>query len=121
MLILNHELLEKLEIKKIDSIKDVENSLPKAFLIVQDLQLAKFCFENSIAYCALVEGIKDSLFFVNLGAKYLLTKDLEFAKVLQNLAENYLFDSKILLAIKEESEIEKVAKSGIDGVIFWRE
>ena len=42
------------------------------------------------------------------------------AKELQNLAENYLFDAKVLLCIKEEEEMLEIAKLGIDGVIFWK-
>ena len=119
MLILNHKILEKLEILEAKNIEQIQNSLPKVFLVLRDLQLAKYCFENAIPYNAFVENSTKALFFVNLGVKNLITKDLDFAKELQDLAEKYLFDCKILLAIKEENAIKKAAKCGIDGVIFW--
>jgi len=40
------------------------------------------------------------------------------ASKLQKIAENYLFDAKILVPISNESEMEIVAEAGIDGVIF---
>ena len=58
---------------------------------------------NSIAFCS--------------GTFY---EDLQKAKEIQKLAENYLFDSKVLLCISLDYEIEHAAKAGIDGVIFWK-
>lgn len=40
------------------------------------------------------------------------------AKVCQNIADSYLFDSKILAVIQSEQEIESLALSHIDGAIF---
>ncbi|MDE5592069.1 MAG: hypothetical protein K2I63_03835, partial [Helicobacter sp.] len=63
-------------------------------------------------------SIVQSLILVGLGVKFFITLDKQMAKELQKLAEHYLFDSKILFAIKDEKTIEEVAKMGIDGVIF---
>lgn len=40
------------------------------------------------------------------------------ARVCQNIADSYLFDSKILAVIQSEQEIESLALSHIDGAIF---
>ena len=40
------------------------------------------------------------------------------AKICQNIADSYLFDSKILAVIQSEQEIESIALSHIDGAIF---
>jgi hypothetical protein len=40
------------------------------------------------------------------------------AKTAQNVAENYLFDAKILVLIEKEDEIEELALLGVDGVVF---
>lgn len=121
MLILNHALICPLEIIRVDSTESLQNTLPSDFLVVSNnLELAKFCHENSIEYAGVVENLTQALLLVNLGVKYLICEDLERAREMQNLAENYLFDSKILLCITEESEIPKAAKAGIDGVIFWK-
>jgi len=40
------------------------------------------------------------------------------AKELMPIAQNYLFDTQILAKIEEDSEIEALAKDGVDGVIL---
>ncbi|MCH5323236.1 MAG: hypothetical protein J1E31_06675 [Helicobacter sp.] len=120
MLILNHSLVGELSLKFITQKEEITHSLPQDFLILDSLELAKFCNEAQIEYAALPKTTTEALFFVNLGAKYLCFKDSNFAKTMQNLAEVYLFDTKILCVITKESQIEQIAQSGIDGVIFWK-
>jgi hypothetical protein len=38
--------------------------------------------------------------------------------LIQPIAQEYLFDSKVLVLIHDEKEIVKIARSGIDGVLF---
>lgn len=121
MLILNHSVVSPLEICVVDSLQDIQDSLPSTFLILRgDLKIAQFCYQNGIDYASVIQNIKEALLLVNLGVKFLICEDLEMAKELQNLAENYLFDAKVLLCIKEEEEMLEIAKLGIDGVIFWK-
>lgn len=124
MLILNHPSLESLNILTIDSKEQIAKTLPSDFLVLscdtfaQTLSLAHFCCDNALAYASLVSNIKEALLLVNLNVRFLLCKEIDLAKALQNLAETYLFDAKILVCIQEEEEIETIAKYGIDGVIF---
>ena len=121
MLILNHSVVSPLEICVVDSLQDIQDSLPSAFLILRgDLKIAQFCYQNGIDYASVIQNIKEALLVVNLGGKFFICEYLEMAKELQNLAENYLFDAKVLLCIKEEEEMLEIAKLGIDGVIFWK-
>lgn len=124
MLILNHPSLESLNILTIDSKEQIANTLPSDFLVLscdtfaQTLSLARFCCDNTLAYASLVSSVKEALLLVNLNVRFLLCREIDFAKALQNLAEIYLFDAKILVCIQDEEEIEIIAKYGIDGVIF---
>ena len=121
MLILNHKLINPLKIVYVDSAKAIEKTLPNEFLVINgDLELAKFCYENAVEYASVVRNLTDALLLVNLGVKFLICEDLQKAKEIQKLAENYLFDSKVLLCISLDYEIEHAAKAGIDGVIFWK-
>jgi len=43
---------------------------------------------------------------------------LDKVKEIQKIAENYMFDSKIIQPIKTDDEVEEVALKGIDGVIY---
>ncbi|MBD5164258.1 hypothetical protein [Helicobacter sp.] len=124
MLILNHPSLESLNILTIHSKEQIAKTLPSDFLVLacdsfqQTLSLARFCCDNTLAYASLVSSVKEALLLINLNVRFLLCKEIDLAKTLQNLAETYLFDAKILFCIQEEEEIETIAKYGIDGVIF---
>lgn len=124
MLILNHPLITPLDIVIIEETNAIQNTSPKSFLIIKHhhtkvlIELAKYCQDNHISFAAIPNNITEALLLVNLSTRYLLTKDLEFAKRLQSLAETYLFDTKILLSITHESQIQTTANCGIDGVIF---
>ena len=118
MIILNHSLISPLKIVYINSINDISNTIPSDFLIVNNVEVAKFCNENSVSYSSEVSNILESLLLSNLGVKFLICDSLEFANELQKLAETYLLDCKVLLKIENENEIERIAKYGIDGVIF---
>ncbi|MDD6055160.1 MAG: hypothetical protein SOW25_03630 [Helicobacter sp.] len=124
MIILNHKIINPLNIVKISDKDSIDNSLPNDFLIIncdnfsKTLQLANFCAKEKLSYACKVDSIKEALMLVNLSVGFLLCEDLKFAKSLQKLAEKYLFDAKVLLTIKAESQIQKAAKYGIDGVIF---
>lgn len=104
-----------------DSIEAVKKTLPNEFLVINgNLELAKFCYENAVEYASVVKNLTEVLLLVNLGVKFLICENLENAREIQKLAENYLFDSKVLLCISLDYEIEHAAKAGIDGVIFWK-
>ncbi|EES89329.1 hypothetical protein [Helicobacter canadensis] len=121
MLILNHKLVNPLKIVCVDSIEAVKKTLPNEFLVINgNLELAKFCYENAVEYASVVKNLTEVLLLVNLGVKFLICENLENAREIQKLAENYLFDSKVLLCISLDYEIEHAAKAGIDGVIFWK-
>jgi hypothetical protein len=38
--------------------------------------------------------------------------------MIQPIAQEYLFDTRILVLIHNEKEISKISRAGIDGVIF---
>ncbi|SFP91126.1 hypothetical protein [Hydrogenimonas thermophila] len=80
-------------------------------------EIAQHCYENHIAYGVMAESVNDALLANALHAQYILA-DHSLASKLQKIAENYLFDAKILVPISDESEMEIVAEAGIDGVIF---
>jgi len=80
-------------------------------------EIAKHCYENQIAFSVMAESVNDALLANALHARYILA-DESLASKLQKIAENYLFDAKILVPISDESEMEIIAEAGIDGVIF---
>ncbi|MCI5968942.1 hypothetical protein [Helicobacter sp.] len=124
MLILNHPLITPLNLIFATEKTKIQNTLPNDFLILTHsdsttlLQLAKYCQDNHLNFGVIPANITEAMLLINLGAHYLLTSDLTFARHLQKLAETYLFDAKILLCITQEKQIENAIEYGIDGVIF---
>lgn len=102
----------------IDSIMDIEHTEPNSTLIFNyDENILVFCRKNEISCAVVVENIKEAIYCNALHAKYIIC-DKKIAKSIQKIAENYMFDSKILAVIENSDEIEKIAVNEIDGVIY---
>ena len=121
MLLFGHRFIQNslfYHVFDIDSIEKTPSS-SKIYLdfseknldIISHLQL------NQIPFALGIADITELIYASALGASYILV-DKELAKTAQSIAENYLFDAKILVHITQESEIEEMALLGIDGVIF---
>ncbi|PAF42465.1 hypothetical protein [Helicobacter sp. 11S02596-1] len=78
--------------------------------------LSHHCVENGVKYAIKVDNIKDFVIYAALKPVYIILE--KSPEVYQKIAETYLMDSKILYVIEDDSEIEELAKMGIDGVIF---
>ena len=64
-----------------------------------------------------VKSIKEAIYATNFNTKYIICEN-ELAKKLQKIADNYMWDSKILTIIKSSDDFEKVALEEIDGAIY---
>lgn len=121
MKIFGHPWLPSEEFYPISSITEIEKTPPNSTVLLSplsfSLKLAHYCNKNRVAYVLEVRSIKDALFANQMGCRYVVTEK-SLAKELMPIAQNYLFDTQILAKIKEESEIEELAKDGVDGVIF---
>ncbi len=71
---------------------------------------------NAIPTAIKVQNITELIYASSLGAKYIVVEKSN-AKEFQNIAENYLFDAKILVILEDENEIEEMAILGIDGTL----
>ena len=118
MIILGDTLIPFEDIFFIDSIEDIKNTKANSALIfVYDEKILKYCFENSLNFAVLVNSIKEAVYSNSLGAKYIISsKDL--AKEIQKIAENYMYDSKILAIITSNDEFDEIIEAQIDGVIY---
>ena len=83
----------------------------------KNLDIVEFLRINEIPFALEVSTIHDLVVAENLGAKYICV-ERSFAKTAQDIAENYLFDAKILAHIGEEEDLEGLALLGIDGVVY---
>lgn len=81
-----------------------------------DKEMMHYCFVNEIRYVVSISELFQAVIANNLKASFiLLSQDLlSFQKV----AENYLFDTKVLIEIASEKQINSLAKDGIDAVVY---
>jgi DNA-binding FrmR family transcriptional regulator len=72
---------------------------------------------NNIKYCVKISTLIEAVTANALRASYVLVQN-DTAKEIQSTAENYLFDTKVLVQIKDETQMTPLIKEGIDGVIY---
>lgn len=121
MILIGHPLVTSPAFQVAESQEAVEK-MAKSSLIAyvkgkNKESLWKFCDENSVKYASKAVSIKDAVLLNALGASYIICEKKQAAS-LQKLADDYLFDSKILLMVENEKEIEDAAGYRVDGVLF---
>lgn len=119
MIILGHTLIPFNPLYKVTKIEDIQ-STPSNCTILFDFineELIRYSKDQNIDFALHVKSIKDACISNALKAKYIIV-DYELSKKIQPIATEYLFDTKILLHVEKEIQIELAAESSIDGVIF---
>jgi len=121
MLIFNHPWIESPKFYRVDTVKDIDNTPPNSIVSLSTLpysiDIAKYCQKNLVPFAIDIDSIKNSIFANILGAKYIICSP-KLAKEIMPIAQNYLFDTRVLATISQENEIEDMAKVGVDGVIL---
>jgi hypothetical protein len=121
MILLGHKFLEAESLYHVRDIDAIMHTPPSATLYLEfseeNLDIIEHARANGVAFSLGASSITELIYASSLGAKYvLLNKSL--AKIAQEIAETYLFDTKILVHIEKDKEIEEMALLGIDGVIY---
>ena len=121
MIIFGHRFIKSETFYHITNVEDIIHTPPNSILALEfeesNLDIIKYANDNNIRLALWVADVKALVFAGALNAKYLMvSKDL--AKTAQNIAENYLFDAKILVSIEEDEEVSEIALLGVDGVVF---
>jgi len=121
MIIIGHQDIPFEPLYYVETIEEIANTPSNSTLWLGSFksakEIAKHCYKNHISYGVMAESVNDALLSNALYARYILA-DHSLASKLQKIAENYLFDAKILVPISDESEMKAIAEDGIDGVIF---
>lgn len=119
MIILGHKLIPFNLLYKVTKIEDIKKTLPNSTVLFDflDEEVLEYCIKQNIPFALYVNSIKEACIANALKAKFAIV-DFELSKEVQPLAVEYLFDTKILLHVEEEEQIEIAAKHSIDGVIF---
>ncbi len=121
MIIIGHPWVQSPKFCKVFAKEEIKKLTPKDIVLLEPLvdsqMLATHCQENNIAFAVTVNSLKEAIFANALKATYMICEE-DDALIIQPIAQEYLFDTRILVLIHDEKEIAKIARSGIDGVIF---
>jgi len=121
MLIFGHPWVHTPPFKKVFSLKDIDRVSSEEVILLEPLSdsitLAQHCQANQKAFAVTVNSLTEALFANALGSQYIVCQNEDAIKI-QPIAQEYLFDSKVLTLINSEKEIQKMAEHSIDGVIF---
>lgn len=121
MIIIGHPWIKSNRFFKVFSIKGIEKSQVDDIILLEPLvdshAYAVHCQENNVPFALVANNLEDALFANALGAKYIICEE-DDALMIQPIANEYLFDTRILVLIHSEKEISKIARGGVDGVIF---
>jgi NAD(P)H-dependent flavin oxidoreductase YrpB (nitropropane dioxygenase family) len=121
MILIGHPWIKSPEFCRVFSREDIEKSRPDQVLLLEPLvdshALAQHCQSNKLSYAVVVNTLDEALYANALGAAYIIC-DEDTALMVQPVAQEYLFDTRVLVLIHSEKEISKIARGGIDGVIF---
>ena len=118
MLIIGDENIPYETFTKITNINDITNTKSNStVLFTYDISLIKYTKKNDINTAVLIKDVKEAIYCNALDVRYIICEK-NIAEEIQNLADNYIFDSKILALITSNNEFEDIAQKEIDGVIY---
>jgi len=117
MLIFDKMLTGDLPFFEIISFEDIKSTPANSTVLFDfDIELAKRCRKSSLSYAMRVKDIKELVYANALECEYAFVNK-EFAKTAQNIADEYIFDMKIILPVTSKDELEWAALQSIDGVL----
>lgn len=121
MILIGHKFIESEKLYHIDAIEAISKTPPNSTLYIffseENLDIIKHCNNNAINFALHVNSVTELIYAENLGATYIVVS-VQDAKDAQQIANEYLFDAKILATITDEEQIEELAYLGIDGALF---
>ncbi|MFK5882606.1 MAG: hypothetical protein QM482_10395 [Sulfurospirillum sp.] len=118
MEIFGHDFIENSDFFTINSIEDIKNTAPNSLILMEfDKDIIKYAKEQNLPFGVKATSIKELVLSCASNATYILVNK-EFSKTAQKIANEYMYDAKILLISKNEDDIEFCAKNGIDGILF---
>ena len=121
MLIYGHRFIPSNSFYHVLDIESISNTPPSCIIHIEfseeNLDIISHANLNQITTSICVKNITEIIYASSLEASFIVVHN-ELAAEAQKIANEYLFDAKILVLVENESEIEKFALLGIDGVIF---
>ena len=121
MLLFGHRFIPSDSFYHVSSIEGIKRTPPSSTICFEfseaNLDIIEHANANYVSMALRVANITELIYAASLHVKYAFVT-AKMAKTAQNIAENYLFDMKIIVLIEDEKEIEELALLGVDGVVF---
>lgn len=121
MLIFGHRFIPSVSFYHVEDMDSITNTPPNSTIHIdfkeENLDIISHTNLNQISTSLFVTSIQELIYASALNASFIVVPK-ELASLAKKIANEYLFDAKILVLIKEENEIEEFALLGVDGVIF---
>ncbi|MBU0631797.1 hypothetical protein KKA17_04060 [bacterium] len=123
MILFGHRFIESETFYHIDSVASIRKTPSNSLIYLEfneeNLDIIEHLTSSDIRFALHVTSIKEVIYAENLGATYIVLEQ-NLAKDAQKIANEYLFDAKILAHADDENDIEDLAYQGIDGAIFLK-
>ena len=118
MILLGHPLIESKPFYRINLITSISKTPAQATVFFEfNPNFAQYCTTQNISFAMHVKHIKELVLAHALGASYFVV-DKALAAHAQKIANDYLYDGKIILLSNDDADIEFAASHGIDGILF---
>ena len=118
MLLIGHELIPYEPFYRVVSVEEIAKTPSKAVVLFDfEPKMATYCVAQNVSFALQVRHIKELVLANVLGASYFIV-DKSLAMHAQKIADDYLFDGKVLLLSNDDNEIEFTASHAIDGILF---
>lgn len=118
MILIGDENVECEKIEKISSILDISSTNSNVTVLYNfDFDILKYTQKNNLSSAVIAKNLQEVIYASVFDVKYIIVKK-NISKEAQNIANNYLLDSKILVVIESNEELVEHAINEIDGVIY---
>ena len=121
MLLFGHPYIDFKPFYHISEIDEIERTPANSALYThfneRNLDIIQHMQKNNLTFALEAADLSEVVYAHNLGAKYIVVKE-NMAKSAQNVAENYLFDAKVLCRLESDTKLDEKIIEGIDGVIY---
>lgn len=118
MQIFNHPFIDSRKFYKITSLDDIKRTPANTILLSDfDKAIIAYCKAQNLVFGVRTASVKELVLAAASNASFLLVNK-DFAKTAQQIADEYMYDAKILLISDNEEDIEFCALNGIDGIFF---
>ena len=104
--------------EKITSVSDISSTTANTTILYSfDFEILRYGERNNISSCVITKNLQEVIYASSFGVKYIVVEK-NISKHAQDIANNYMLDSKILVIIDTNDEIVDNALDEIDGVIY---